>query len=218
MATIVIDKSNWSWKRIIKDSLLRVVNLAILKVYDKNSTGYVKVGRNTSLGQRLSIVMIGGDNIVEIGTNCHLNKKSSIFIQGDGNRIVLGDNIIFDQNVLLVAAEGTNIRIGDGCLFANGVQVRTTDQHPIFDENGVRINPSSDVEIGNCVWVGTGVMICKGVKIGEGAVIGAKSVVTKDVPPFSIAVGIPAKVIKQGVHWSRKYDDENEQLKRFGYL
>ena len=60
MATIVIDKSNWSWKRIIKDSLLRVVNLAILKVYDKNSTGYVKVGRNTSLGQRLSIVMIGG--------------------------------------------------------------------------------------------------------------------------------------------------------------
>lgn len=64
MATIVIDKSNWSWKRIIKDSLLRVVNLAILKVYDKNSTGYVKVGRNTSLGQRLSIVMIGGGVIL----------------------------------------------------------------------------------------------------------------------------------------------------------
>ena len=69
MATIVIDKSNWSWKRIIKDSLLRVVNLAILKVYDKNSTGYVKVGRNTSLGQRLSIVMIGGEAVRKLPIN-----------------------------------------------------------------------------------------------------------------------------------------------------
>lgn len=117
----------------------------------------------------------------------------------------------------MVAAEGTSIRIGDGCLFANGVQLRTTDQHPIFDESGVRINPSSDVELGNRVWVGTGAMICKGVKIGEGAVIGARSVVTKDIPPYSIAVGIPANVIKHGVRWSRKYDDVNEQLKRFGY-
>lgn len=75
MATIVIDKSNWSWKRIIKDSLLRVVNLAILKVYDKNSTGYVKVGRNTSLGQRLSIVMIGGVILLRLVIIVTLTKK-----------------------------------------------------------------------------------------------------------------------------------------------
>lgn len=75
MATIVIDKSNWSWKRIIKDSLLRVVNLAILKVYDKNSTGYVKVGRNTSLGQRLSIIMIGGVISLKLVIIVTLTKK-----------------------------------------------------------------------------------------------------------------------------------------------
>lgn len=50
--------------------------------------------------------------------------------------------------------------------------------------------------IGNDVWIGTNATICRGVNIGDGAVIGANSVVTKDVPPYSIVVGVPAKVIK----------------------
>lgn len=60
MATIVIDKTNWSWKRILKDFLLNVIGSPTLRVNDKYNTGRVKVGRNTSLGQRLSITMMGG--------------------------------------------------------------------------------------------------------------------------------------------------------------
>lgn len=52
------------------------------------------------------------------------------------------------------------------------------------------------LSIGNDVWIGTNATICRGVTIGDGAVIGANSVVTKDVPPYSIVVGVPAKVIK----------------------
>ena len=52
------------------------------------------------------------------------------------------------------------------------------------------------VEIGNDVWIGDGVFIKNGVKIGDGAVLGARAVVTKDVPPYAIVVGCPAKIIK----------------------
>ena len=55
----------------------------------------------------------------------------------------------------------------------------------------------SAVKIGNDVWIGEGVKILKGVTIGDGAIIGAGSVVTKDIPPYCFAVGVPAKVIKQ---------------------
>lgn len=55
----------------------------------------------------------------------------------------------------------------------------------------------AEIEIGNDVWIGTGAYIARGVKIGDGAVVGAHSVVVKDVPPYTIVGGVPAKPIKQ---------------------
>ncbi|EKO3576514.1 CatB-related O-acetyltransferase [Vibrio metschnikovii] len=55
---------------------------------------------------------------------------------------------------------------------------------------------SESVIIGNDVWIAAGAVITRGIKIGDGAVIGANAVVTKDVPPYAIVAGIPAKVIK----------------------
>lgn len=56
--------------------------------------------------------------------------------------------------------------------------------------------PAKSIEIGNDVWIGVEALIMDGVNIGDGAVVGARSVVTKDIPPYSIVVGCPAKVIK----------------------
>ncbi|QYR24360.1 hypothetical protein KZ483_26580 [Paenibacillus sp. sptzw28] len=56
--------------------------------------------------------------------------------------------------------------------------------------------------IGDRVWIGHGASILKNVKIGDNVVIGAKSVVTKDIPANSVAVGNPARVIQQGITWS----------------
>lgn len=57
-------------------------------------------------------------------------------------------------------------------------------------------NPQKNTEIGNDVWIGAKAIVQSGVTIGDGAVIGAGAVVTKDIPPYAIAVGVPAKVIK----------------------
>jgi len=65
-------------------------------------------------------------------------------------------------------------------------------EKPII-EQGVK---SSDIIIGNNVWIGHGAYIMPGVKIGDNSIVGAKAVVTKDIPAGSIAVGVPARVIK----------------------
>jgi len=66
-----------------------------------------------------------------------------------------------------------------------------------------------DIEVGNDVWIGLGATILSGVTIGDGAVIGAHAVVAKDVPPYSVAVGNPARVIR------RRFSDEQvEALRR----
>jgi len=91
------------------------------------------------------------------------------------------------------------IRIGRYCAIAEGV-VAVMDGHDIcepimFPFNG-RVKPMGDVVIGNDVWIGYGVTILGGVTIGDGAVVGARSVVTKDVPPYAVVVGNPAEVKK----------------------
>lgn len=68
-------------------------------------------------------------------------------------------------------------------------------EHNYYSED-IRKSVRKPVIIGNDVWIGTNVVILRGVTIGDGAVIGAGAVVTKDIPPYAIAVGNPAKVIK----------------------
>jgi acetyltransferase-like isoleucine patch superfamily enzyme len=83
-------------------------------------------------------------------------------------------------------------------------QCRTKPRRP---ESSLRAAKHQATEIGHDVWIGDNVVILAGVKIGTGAVIGANAVVTKDVAPYSIAVGVPAKPIRK-----RFPDDIAERL------
>ena len=103
---------------------------------------------------------------------------------------------------------GTTLRIGAFCSIAAEVQIflggttgsiwATTFPFNNFwpEARDIKGHPASrgDVTIGNDVWIGRGVMIMSGVTIGDGAVIGARAVVARDVPPYAIAVGNPARV------------------------
>lgn len=91
--------------------------------------------------------------------------------------------------------------IGNYCSFAADVQIGGME-HPIYEySTSAKLFPdkciaSNDTIIGNDVWVAAGSIIRQGTKIGDGAVIGANSFVNKDVPPFAIVAGSPAKIIK----------------------
>lgn len=106
--------------------------------------------------------------------------------------------------------EPTTLKVGCFCSFASRVTIFlggnhrtdwiTTYPFPVFWKSAKQIkgHPASrgDVIIGHDVWIGTGAVILSGVRIGNGAVIGASAVVTRDVPPYSIVAGNPAKVVR----------------------
>lgn len=111
-----------------------------------------------------------------------------------GYNIHLGNNVFINFNCVIL--DGGEVRIGDNVMIAPGVLINTP-QHPIdAEQRASKLEYVLPVTIGNDVWIGAGAVICPGVTIGDGCVIGAGSVVVKDIPAHSVAVGNPAKVVK----------------------
>lgn len=115
---------------------------------------------------------------------------------GDHGRIVLGEGTFLNQGVM-VAAERL-VEIGAHCMAANGCLI--TDGSHRFDDPETPVpwqgfTTKGPTRIGDNVWLGANVVVTSGVTIGERCVIGANSVVTRDIPAFSIAAGAPAAVL-----------------------
>lgn len=113
-------------------------------------------------------------------------------------KLTLGhSSYVNNESVIECFAE---IKIGDDCAIAERVVIRDSDNH-IIKRDGYK--KSAPIIIGNHVWIGMNSVILKGVTIGDGAIIAAGSVVSKDVPPHTLVGGVPAKVIKENVEWSK---------------
>lgn len=104
----------------------------------------------------------------------------------------------------MVVVDGSSLFIGNSCMFSDGIDIRTTDNHAIFDINtGQRINFEENIIIGDKVWIGTGVNVLKGSVLPNGTIVGARSVVTKKYEQEnSIIVGNPARVVKNNIRWT----------------
>ena len=115
----------------------------------------------------------------------------------DAARIRIGSGTFLNIAVMVAALE--LVEIGDHCMFANGCFV--TDASHRFDDPDRPVpwqgfTSRGPTRVGDNVWCGAGVVITSGVTVGERAVIGANSVVTTDIPPFSVAAGAPARVLR----------------------
>lgn len=106
-------------------------------------------------------------------------------------QITIGDNSFINPNCLLDGRFGKVI-IGNNVDISRGTWIFTLEHDPHDDFHKIR---QGDVIIEDYVWIATRVTILPGVTIGKGSVIASGAVVTKDVPPMSIAAGVPAKVI-----------------------
>jgi len=118
---------------------------------------------------------------------------------GDGC-LEIGDRTFINYGVDIAATK--LIKIGSDCLIGTHVSILDNDYHDVKAHK--LFPPARPVTIGNKTWIGNRVIILPGVTIGEGVTIGAGSVVTKNIPDYSVAVGNPARVV-------RKLDQDNEQ-------
>jgi maltose O-acetyltransferase len=109
-----------------------------------------------------------------------------------GGVLEIGDNVFINYGVSISAHQ--RIRIGNRCQIGNWSILMDNDYHSTADAR--KPSDSAPIILEDDVWLGARVIVLKGVTIGRGAVIGAGSVVTRDVPPRSLAVGAPARVVR----------------------
>ncbi len=111
-----------------------------------------------------------------------------------GYNTTVGDNFFLNVNCKLM--DSGKITIGDNVFIAPNVCIITEEHAMDVEQRLAGLEYTHPVTIGNNVWISTGAIILPGVTIGADSVIGAGSVVTKDIPPKSLAVGNPCKVIR----------------------
>lgn len=112
-----------------------------------------------------------------------------------GTNIQVGEN--FFANYQLTVLDCAAVTIGDNVQIAPNVSIYTAG-HPLHpDSRNSGYEYALPITIGDNVWIGGNVVICPGVTIGDCAVIGAGSVVTRDVPPWTVAAGNPCRVLRQ---------------------
>lgn len=165
-----------------------------------------------------SSVLIRNDGVFTYGTNCAFDKDSTVLISGSlsiGNDvIVLKDTEISAEQIEIGSTVSVQkhsyifgkVKIGSYCIFGPNLYissgVHTFKKIPylnIRDQESLELEQldSRPVTIGEDCWFGINVVILPGIAIGKGCIIGANSVVTKDIPPYSVVAGVPAKVISK---------------------
>jgi acetyltransferase-like isoleucine patch superfamily enzyme len=157
---------------------------------------------------------------LQLGRSCFVDDGVTIYAHHDGADVRLGDRVHLYRGSIIEVGAGGSVHIGAdthvqaGCnlkgflgnvIIGSNVQVAPNCGFSPYEHNfeecgqpiktqGIR--SAGDIVLEDDVWVGLGVTVLEGVNIGKGAVIGAGAVVTKDIPAYAIAVGVPAKVIR----------------------
>ena len=152
---------------------------------------------------KVTITLRGSGNLVYVGPDTRLTNVV-IKTVGEDNTIAVGGDVTFESGTLLCERRGRSLVLGDDCMVSNGVVVRTSDHHGIFERGtGKRLNASADVVVGAHVWLGNGCRINKGTRVGTGTVIGQMAIASGDLDAHCIYAGVPARKLREDVVWSR---------------
>lgn len=183
---------------------------ARIKINFGNTTG-CKVFLGKNLHGSISIRFQGNNSIIYIGNGCMLNNLE-IRSSQENDFVAVGNGVTTTEKNVWVSGKGSgsatpSIIIGDDCMFSYDIVMRNTDAHPIFNsKTNIQVNePKSILHIEPHVWIGEKVNITKSLEIGACSIIALGAIVTKDVPRFSIARGVPAESHQTNNYWSRSH-------------
>ncbi len=165
--------------------LLRIWNFLLRKK--------ISIGANTSIAVFARLTTNPGTSIT-IGERCIVG-HGSLLIALNG-KMEIGNDVSINPYCVIYSIG--NLKIGDNCRIATGTIIVPANHIYTDPDQPIRCQGTSKlgITIEEDVWIGASVKILDGVTIGKGSVIGAGSVVTKSIPPYSVAVGSPARVVK----------------------
>jgi acetyltransferase-like isoleucine patch superfamily enzyme len=152
----------------------------------------IKIGKGTIFDPSSSVSP--GNGVIIMGKNCYIGRGT--IIRSSHGKICFGDNIHIGEYSIL-HGHG-KIYIGDNGLLATHISL--VPAHHNFSHRDIPIkaqgHTKSGIWIGEDVWLGSGARVLDGIRIGKGAVVGAGSVVTKNIGPYSINAGNPARKLR----------------------
>lgn len=174
--------------QFVIDIITSGYRLFLAKLYLRKCT---RIGKMVSVNGK---PMINNRGEIILGDEVRVwsNIQQAKILTGKGGRLVVGRNSRLN-GVHIYA--GMFVSIGDNVRIAPYSIILDSDFHDI--NNHFADGLAKPVVIGNNVWIATRATILKGVTIGDGAVVAAGAVVTKDIPPYTVVAGVPAKVIKK---------------------
>jgi acetyltransferase-like isoleucine patch superfamily enzyme len=153
----------------------------------------IKVHYSAYVSSKAVIRVLGGGS-VRIGSKCELHQFSMLLTYGGD--IIIGESSSVNPFTIIYGHGGTiigkGVRMAAHSTIIPANHILGDEDKPLFKRGVTAIG----ISIGDYSWIGTGCRILDGVNIGRNAVVGAGSVVNKSIPDFAIAVGVPAKVIK----------------------
>jgi len=198
---------------LVAEKATQALRGCYVKMFLRRSNGIIFVGKHCRLRHkhRLSCgkTLFIGDCVeinalsregVRLGNNVSIHRNTIIDCTGGirniGEGLEIGDNVGFSQNCL-IQVRG-RVRIGNNVLFGPGVSL-FSENHNFADLDSF-INEQGETRRGVAVedgaWIGGNAVILDGVTVGKGSVIAAGSVVSRDVPPYAVVAGVPARVVK----------------------
>jgi acetyltransferase-like isoleucine patch superfamily enzyme len=206
----MVPKISSIWEIVIKKGTYNFLGKLTFKLNGVKSEGLtfygpieLKMGRRNESRIYIESGEFGGNcqiwalgkGILKTGRNFECENYVKLNV-GEKGKLEIGKDVFIGMFSFLSATD--HITIGDNSMIASHVTIldydHGTDKNKLMQKQPTR---AEAIYIGSDVWIGAGAIILKGVTIGDGAVVGAGSVVTKDVPPYFIVAGVPAKIIKQ---------------------
>lgn len=181
------------------DSVMEEQMVCLDRLYDFNQT------RPSEMNKRNAIMkeMMG-----DVGKDCYI--EPPFHANWGGKHVHFWDGVY--ANFGLTCVDDTHIYVGSHTLFGPNV-VLATAGHPMMPElrkHGIQYN--MPIHIGENCWLGAGVIVVPGVTIGDNVVIGASSVVTKDIPSNSVAMGSPCRVVRQINDHDKEYYFKDKKI------
>jgi acetyltransferase-like isoleucine patch superfamily enzyme len=167
-----------------------------------------------SVLNKVRFVIRGDNHRIKIGRGCKFNNGGTIWFEDQNGRLSIGANSTFEAVDIALTEPGSSVEIGQDCMFAYDIDVRTGDSHSILDAlTSRRLNPAQNIRIGDRVWVAPHAVILKGVSLAADSVVASGAIVTRSIAETGVILaGNPARIVKRNIRWCREriYQDINQ--------